>query len=86
MNYYHYKGNVEKMCKIDNFYTLKEYYFHVLMMGFRLASGLNLKKQLHKKAFNYFKDKIDKDLITIKNHHVAAKNINQIDEILISII
>ena len=86
MNYYHYKGNIEKMRKIDNFYTLKKYYFHVLMMGFRLASGLNLKNQLHKKAFNYFKDKIDKDLITIKNHHVAAKNINQIDEILISII
>ena len=86
MNYYHYEGNIEKMCKINKIYTLKEYYFQVLMMGFRLASGLDLKNKLHKKAFNYFKHKIDGNLITIKKHHVIAKNINQIDEILISII
>ena len=86
MNYYHYEGNIEKMCKINKFYTLKEYYFQVLMMGFRLTTGLDLNNQLHKKAFNYFKDKINQNLIAIKNHHVVAKNINQIDEILISII
>ena len=86
MNYYHYEGNIEKMCKINKIYTLKEYYFQVLMMGFRLASGLDLKNKLHKKAFNYFKHKINGNLITIKKHHVIAKNINQIDEILISII
>ena len=86
MNYYHYDGDINKLHKVIKHYNLHEYYFHVVMMGLRLICGLNLKNQLHARAFNYFKNKIDPNLILIKNHHIKAKNINQIDEILISII
>ncbi len=86
MNYYHYVGDTKKINKIVQHYTPHEYYFQVLMMGLRLAKGLNLKNKLHANAFNYFKNKIDSNLIMVKNNHVIARNINQIDEILISII
>lgn len=86
MNYYHYIGSTKKIKKVVKHYTPNEYYFHVLLMGLRLTKGLNLKNKLHVNAFNYFKNKIDPNLIMVKNNHVTAKNINQIDEIFISII
>ena len=56
------------------------------MMGFRLIKGLDLKNTVHVKAFNFFKDKIDSKLITITKENIKVKNVNQLDNILISLI
>lgn len=56
------------------------------MMGFRLIKGLDLKNSTHVKAFNFFKDKIDPKLFTITKDNIKVKNVNQLDNILISLI
>ena len=82
MVYYHF----DKDKRINQKYSLKEYYQHILIMGLRLTSGLNLKNQDHKKAWNYFKNKIDPQLYFVKNNNVIVKDINKLDDILINII
>jgi hypothetical protein len=56
------------------------------MMGFRLIKGLDLKNPIHLKAFNFYKDKIDPKLITVTKDNVKVKNVNKLDDILISLI
>ena len=72
--------------KINNKYSDKDYYFQVIMMGFRLIKGLDLKNSTHVKAFNFFKDKIDPKLFKITKDNIKVKNVNQLDNILISLI
>lgn len=86
MNYYHYEGNINKMIKIDSKYSLKDLYQHILIMGLRLVKSLNLKIKQNLDAYNFFKNKIDPQLISIKNNYLKAKNINLLDDILINII
>ena len=85
-NYYNYYGNTANFKKLNTKYSDKDYYFQVIMMGFRLIKGLDLKNPIHVKAFNFFKDKIDSKLITITKHNIKVKNVNQLDNILLSLI
>ena len=85
-NYYYYSGNTTNFKKINAKYSDKDYYFQVIMMGFRLIKGLDLKNPIHVKAFNFFKDKIDPKLITITKNNIKVKNVNQLDNILLSLI
>ena len=86
MNYYHYEGNVNNFKKVNQQYSLKEYYQHILIMGLRLIEGMDLSIEKNLKAYEFFKNDINPNLIEIKNNHLKAKNINQLDDILISII
>ena len=86
MNYYHYEGNVNNFKKVNQQYSLKEYYQHILIMGLRLIEGIDLSIEKNLKAYEFFKNDINPNLIEIKNNHLKAKNINQLDDILISII
>ena len=85
-NYYYYSGNTTNLKKINTKYNDKDYYFQVIMMGFRLIKGLDLKNPIHLKAFNFYKDKIDSKLITVTKDNVKVKNVNKLDDILISLI
>ena len=85
-NYYYYSGTTTNFKKINNKYSDKDYYFQVIMMGFRLIKGLDLKNSTHVKAFNFFKDKIDPKLFKITKDNIKVKNVNQLDNILISLI
>ena len=82
MIYYH----IDKDKKISHIYSCKEYYQHILIMGLRLVNGFDLKNQDHKKAWDYFKNKIDPKLYFVKNNNVIVKDINKLDDILINII
>ena len=55
-------------------------------MGLRLIEGIDLSIEKNLKAYEFFKNDINTNLIEIKNNHLKAKNINQLDDILISII
>ena len=82
MCYYYFDKNK----KISHKYSCKEYYQHILIMGLRLLEGLDLTNPDFKKAWNYFKNKIDPKLYFVENNHVIIKNINTLDEVLINII
>ncbi len=84
--YFYYKNKQNKICKQNTKLSLKDYYFQIISMGLRLIEGIDLKIDKNKKAFEYFKTKIDPKLIKIKNNKLIAKNINQLDNILIEII
>ena len=86
MNYYHYEGNINSLKKINQKYKQKEYYFQILMMGLRLIQGINLKNKDNLKAYNFFKNKIDKKQIIIKNNYLRVKNIDKLDNILIELV
>ena len=82
MIYYHF----DKDKKIKKKYSCKEYYQHILIMGLRLVNGFDLKDQDHKKAWDYFKKRINSKLYIEKNNNVIVKDINKLDDILIDII
>lgn len=83
MQYYHYdfkfKKHVEKL-------PLKSYYQNILIMGLRLGDGLDLKKSDNFNAYNFFKKKLDPKKILIINNHLKVKNLNLLDDVLLSII
>lgn len=66
--------------------TEEELYQQVFIMGLRTIYGLDLNNELHNKAYQYYKNKLDKKQISIKNNHIVAKNLNTIDNILIDLI
>ena len=51
MNYYHYEGNVNNFKKVNQQYSLKEYYQHILIMGLRLIEGIDLSIEKNLKAY-----------------------------------
>lgn len=62
----------------------KDYYFQILMMGLRLASGINLSIQKNLEAYLFFKDKLKN--VSIKDNHLIANDIDLLDDILINLI
>jgi oxygen-independent coproporphyrinogen-3 oxidase len=55
-----------------------------MLMGLRLKEGLDLKNDIYKKAYLYFKNKLK--YVKVKNNYLLAKNLNTIDNILLEII
>lgn len=84
--YYSYVLNNNQLSKQITEYSNHDYYFQIIMMGLRLIEGLDLSIKRNQQAYNFFKKQINPDLIVIKNHHLMAKNINQIDDILIELV
>ncbi|MCQ2956616.1 MAG: hypothetical protein MJ233_01860 [Mycoplasmoidaceae bacterium] len=58
---YHYSGSIINWKLIQDKLSDYDLYFQVLMMGLRLKKGLDLKNPLHKKAYSYFKKRVDQD-------------------------
>jgi hypothetical protein len=53
-------------------------------MGLRLKKGLNLKNNIYKKAYEYFKDRLK--YVEIKSNRLIAKNLNLLNDCLVEIV
>lgn len=83
---YHFEGNLLKWKKVNQKLSKYDLYFQVLMMGLRLEEGLDLSNPLHKKAYLFFKKRLDQDLLIKKiNNHIVCTNINLLDNFLIKL-
>lgn len=63
-----------------------EIYQYILIMGLRLIEGIDLRVEINKKAYEFYKEKINESLIIIENNYLKAKNIDLLNDILIDII
>ncbi len=62
---YYLKKNSEKIDSWSENITLlskNDYYFQIMMMGLRLIKGINIGMQPNKNAFDYYSDKINKEI------------------------
>lgn len=83
---YHYEGNVLKWKLVKEPLSNFDLYYQVMIMGLRLKSGLDLSNPLHKKAYAFFKKRIDQDLLIRKNKkRIWCTNINLLDNFLIKL-
>lgn len=85
-DYYYINGNYLNHKKKSNILTKKEYYQYILIMGLRLIDGINLNKKDNNDAYLFFKEKLNHNLLEIKDNFLKAKNVNLLDEILLDII
>jgi oxygen-independent coproporphyrinogen-3 oxidase len=77
-------GDLISMRLIKQKYALKDYYFQVLMMGLRLAEGIDLSISKYKEAYLYYRDKLK--YTRIENNHLICNNLNVIDNTLLELI
>lgn len=83
---YHYEGNILNWKLVKEKLTNYDLYFQVMMMGLRLKAGLNLKNSLHKKAYQFFKQRIDQDwLIEKSDKRIWCTNVNLLDNFLVKL-
>ena len=83
---YHYEGSTLNWKLIKEKLSDFDLYYQVMIMGLRLKEGLDLSNPLHKKAYNYFKKRIDRDLLIKKNKkHIWCSNVNLLDNFLIKL-
>lgn len=83
MVYYHYKNRSFK--KVEELWDKETNYQTIIQMGLRMKDGLDLTKNHHLAAFNYYKNLIKDDVI-VQNNHVFCKNINNLNQILLKLI
>lgn len=86
LDYYYIKGNYLEHKKESNILSKKEFYQYILIMGLRLIDGIDLRDKNNNNAYLFFKEKLNHNLLEIKNNFLKAKNVNLLDEILIDII
>ncbi len=65
--------------------SIAEYYKTIIMMGLRMINGLDLRVEKNKKAFEFFKSKLNSNLYVIENNYLKVKNINLLHNLLIEI-
>ena len=83
---YHYEGDILNWKLVKDKLTDQEVYYQVLMMGLRLKQGLDLSNPLHKKAYLFYKQRIDQDLLIKKNaKRIWCTNINLLDNFLVKL-
>ena len=86
------KGNQKKWYPQKEKLLQEDLYEQVLMMGLRHHKGLNLKNKLHFETYQFYKDKIDKEIakknLEIKNNRLFLKKelLMLLDSILLNII
>ncbi len=85
-DYYNISGNNLNWIVNHHKLTNQELYQQIFIMGLRTIYGLDLNNELHNRAYKYYKNKLNKKMISIKNNHLVAKNLNTIDDILIELI
>ncbi|EGZ31103.1 radical SAM family heme chaperone HemW [Malacoplasma iowae] len=84
--YYQNYGSYLNYYKKNQNWKQKDIYLYILMMGLRKIDGIDLNKEINKKAYEYFKNKINYSLVTIKDNKLKANNVNILNEILIDLI
>lgn len=83
---YHYEGSILKWKLVKDKLSDYDLYFQVLMMGLRLKEGLDLTNPLHKKAYLFFKKRMDQDLLIKKSHNrIWCTNVNLLDNFLVKL-
>ncbi len=85
-NYYENIGQITSYKQKSYSLSNKEYYQQIWIMGLRTKYGLNLNNDIHKQAYEYFKNKVNPKNLKISKSNIQAKNLNTIDNILIEII
>lgn len=86
LDYYNVSGSSLNWTVEHHRLTEEELYQQVFIMGLRTIYGLDLNNKLHNNAYQYYKNKLNKKEILIKNNHIVAKNLNTIDNMLIDLI
>ncbi|MDE6429138.1 MAG: radical SAM protein, partial [Malacoplasma sp.] len=84
--YYKIDGTILDWIKKEEKWNQKEINENVFLLGLRKTEGINLNIKRNHQAFNYLKNKLNKNLLVIENNHIKAKNIDLLNEILIDII
>lgn len=83
---YHYEGSVLNWKLVKEKLSDFDLYYQVFMMGLRLKEGLDLSNPLHKKAYQFFKKRVDQDwLIENNKKRIWCKNINLLDNFLVKL-
>ncbi|MGL5591579.1 MAG: radical SAM protein [Mycoplasmoidaceae bacterium] len=80
------EGNTSDWKYIYNKISIKELYKDILIMGLRQVKGLNLNNKKNSQAFDFYKNSIPKNLIIIENNYIRVKEIDLLNEVLLSII
>lgn len=86
MNYYKNEGTILNWTKNNSEWDEKELYENILIMGLRKTNGIDLSIKQNKDAYNYFKNRLNHNLIEIKDNHLKAKNFDLLNDILLDII
>ncbi|MGL5245967.1 MAG: radical SAM protein [Mycoplasmoidaceae bacterium] len=66
--------------------SIEDLYKDILIMGLRQTKGLNLNNKKNSQAFEFYKNSIPKNLIIIENNYIRVKEIDLLNEVLLSII
>lgn len=84
--YYKIDGTILDWTKQIEKWNEKEINENIFIMGLRKTNGVNLNIKRNYQAFNYLKNKLNKNLLIIENNHIKAKNIDLLNDILLDII
>lgn len=84
--YYANQGSLLDWKPINQNWTKKDLYENIFIMGLRKLEGIDLSININNEAYLYLKNKLNFNLLEIKNNHIKAKNIDLLNEILIDII
>ncbi|MDR1991178.1 MAG: radical SAM family heme chaperone HemW [Mycoplasmataceae bacterium] len=82
--YYENIGKILRWKQKQIKYSIKDYYFQIMLMGLRLKKGLDLSNPKYQKAFNFYKNKLT--MVHIDHNHLVANNINLLDNILLELL
>ncbi|MCV3743671.1 radical SAM family heme chaperone HemW [Ureaplasma sp. ES3154-GEN] len=80
---YQYNAPLDQPELITNPLSDYDYYQQILMMGLRLADGLDLKNPLYLQAYNFFKDKLE--YVYIENNFLKAESLDLLNQTLLSL-
>lgn len=78
-------GSVSKWTKNELYENDDEYYKTILIMGLRKVEGIDLNIKKNKDAFEFYKDKLDKNLYIIEDNHLKSKNLDLLNSLLINL-
>lgn len=88
---YENRTSYENVGSISNWYRKstyendEEYYKTILIMGLRKIKGIDLSIKKNMEAFNYYKNKLNKDLYIIDKNHLKCININLLNSLLVGL-
>lgn len=84
---YYYDGSILDWQLIKKKQTQKDFYYQILMMGLRLAKGIDLTIKNNYLAYQYFKKKlVTSNLVKIVNNYLFCTNLNLLDNLLVDLL
>lgn len=84
-NYYLIKSSQNKFIKENNIWDLNEILLNKLIMGLRIVEGISLKNKINKQAYLKYFETI-KDETIVENEKLKAKDIDNLNELLLKLI